>query len=166
MRLEPVDLNVLAREVVELYRYNRSAMRVESVLDGRLPHLEADTGRLRQLLHNLLKNAVEACEGRPDCAVTVRTRLVEEAGRRHVELAVEDTGPGFTPELLEHIFEPYVTTKSRGTGLGLAIVKKIVEEHGGMVRAEARSEGGARILVRLPEPTPTARREVDAKEAR
>jgi nitrogen fixation/metabolism regulation signal transduction histidine kinase len=67
-----------------------------------------------------------------------------------VELAIEDSGPGFSQEVAERLFEPYVTTKSRGTGLGLAIVKKIVEEHAGMVRAETRPEGGARVLIRLP----------------
>jgi len=166
MRFEPVDLNGLAREVIELYRYNRSRTRVEAALDDRLPPLEADPGRLRQVLHNLLKNAFEACEGEEECTVTVRTRLVEEGGGHHVELAVEDSGPGFTPELLERVFEPYVTNKSRGTGLGLAIVKKIIEEHGGMVRAEVRAEGGARVLARLPAAAVAAHRKLDAKEAR
>ena len=164
IRLEPASLNDLAREVVELYRYNRGATPIEATLDPRVPTLELDTGRVRQVLHNLIKNALEACEGREGCAVAVRTRLVEEKGKRQVEIAVEDNGPGFTPDVLERVFDPYVTTKSRGTGLGLAIVKKIVEEHGGMVRAEARAEGGARVLARLPAASGAARRETEPKE--
>ena len=164
VRLEPASLNDLAREVVELYRYNRGATPIEATLDPRVPTLELDTGRVRQVLHNLIKNALEACEGREGCAVAVRTRLVEEKGKRQVEIAVEDNGPGFTPDVLERVFDPYVTTKSRGTGLGLAIVKKIVEEHGGMVRAEARAEGGARVLARLPAASGAARRETEPKE--
>jgi nitrogen fixation/metabolism regulation signal transduction histidine kinase len=165
MRVEPLDVNVLVREVVELYRYNRAAMRVEAALEDHLPWVDGDPGRLRQVLHNLLKNAIEACDNSPDCAVVVRTRYLEDRGTRHVELAVEDTGPGFAAELVERLFEPYVTTKSRGTGLGLAIVKKIVEEHGGMVRAETRPEGGARVLIRLPAGG-VARAESDLEEAR
>ena len=164
IRLEPASLNDLAREVVELYRYNRGGTPIEATLDARVPTLELDTGRVRQVLHNLIKNALEACEGREGCAVAVRTRLVEEKGKRQVEIAVEDNGPGFTPDVLERVFDPYVTTKSRGTGLGLAIVKKIVEEHGGMVRAEARAEGGARVLARLPAASGAARRETEPKE--
>jgi nitrogen fixation/metabolism regulation signal transduction histidine kinase len=166
IRLEPVNPNDLAREVVELYRYNRGGTPVEAALDEQVPTLELDAGRVRQVLHNLIKNGLEACEGRAGCAVSVRTRRVDEKGTHHVEIAVEDSGPGFTPEVLERVFEPYVTTKSRGTGIGLAIVKKIVEEHGGTVRAEARAEGGARVLVRLPAATGVARREVELKEVR
>ena len=150
MRVEPLALNALVREVVELYRYNRPGVRVEAVLGGGLPPVEADAGRLRQVLHNLLKNAIEACESHPGCLVTARTLDLEEHGAHYVELAIEDSGPGFSQEVAERLFEPYVTTKSRGTGLGLAIVKKIVEEHAGMVRAETRPEGGARVLIRLP----------------
>ncbi len=166
IRLEAVNPNDLAREVVELYRYNRAGTPVDAALDERVPTLELDAGRVRQVLHNLIKNALEACDGRPGCGVSVRTRMADDKGAHHVEIVVEDSGPGFTPEVLERVFEPYVTTKSRGTGIGLAIVKKIVEEHGGTVRAEARAEGGARVLVRLPAASGVARREVEVKEAR
>jgi nitrogen fixation/metabolism regulation signal transduction histidine kinase len=165
MRLEHVGLNDLVREVVELYRYNRGETQVETSLDEHAPPVEGDTGRLRQVLHNLLKNALEACAGNPQCKVTVTTRFVEERGTRYIELATEDNGPGFAPEVLAHIFEPYVTTKSRGTGLGLAIVKKIVEEHGGVVRAEGRQAGGARVWLRLPAQPATDRGTQEAKEA-
>ena len=78
------------------------------------------------------------------------TSYKEEEDRQFVELVVRDYGPGFPEEELSQYFEPYVTTKPKGTGLGLAIVKKIVEEHGGMIRAENSDPQGARIIIRFP----------------
>ncbi len=147
--LRPLALNELVAEVVELYQGTAGA-RVEADLDPAGPLVEADPARLRQLLHNLLRNALEAAEGHGPARVTVRTRCVRVAGCRAVELAVSDAGPGFEPEVLGRLFEPYVTTKAGGTGLGLAIVKKIVEEHGGSIRARNRPGEGAEVVVRLP----------------
>ena len=67
-----------------------------------------------------------------------------------IELAVSDRGPGYPEEILENVFEPYVTTKPKGSGLGLAIVKKIAEEHGGSARAQNHRDGGAVVSIRLP----------------
>jgi signal transduction histidine kinase len=97
-------------------------------LDEALPAIEADSGRIRQILHNLVTNAVEALHGRPGGQIDVHTRRRDVDGQRMIEIAVEDNGPGFPLHALEQIFEPYVTTKPKGTGLGLAIVKKIAEE--------------------------------------
>jgi signal transduction histidine kinase len=72
------------------------------------------------------------------------------AGADCVELSIRDDGPGFPDTILDHAFEPYVTTKPKGTGLGLAIVKKIVEEHGGWIQLESPVGGGARIAIRMP----------------
>jgi signal transduction histidine kinase len=119
-------------------------------LDPALAGLVADRGRLRQLLHNLLTNSVEALEGRAGGRISIGTRRVGVDDEAVVELAVEDNGPGFQRELMGQVFDPYVTTKARGTGLGLAIVRKIVEEHGGHVEAENRPDGGARVRVELP----------------
>ena len=99
--------------------------------------MNADAGRLRQLLHNLFKNALEAVRGAgQNGALRVRSRWALEAGERYIDVSFEDNGSGFSDEVLERLFEPYVTTKTRGTGLGLAIVKKIVEEHNGQIRAQ------------------------------
>jgi signal transduction histidine kinase len=100
--------------------------------------------QLHQVLLNLLQNALQAM-GRPG-EITVTSRA--EDG--WVRLAVDDTGPGFTPDVLPRVFAPFVTTRADGTGLGLAIVKRMVEEHGGTVGAENRPEGGARVWARLP----------------
>jgi nitrogen fixation/metabolism regulation signal transduction histidine kinase len=147
-----VNLNQLVTEVTDLYRAQVAGRGVK--LDVRLEPgvtiLVADRGRLRQLLHNLLTNAVEALEGHAEGAITVATRLAQRNGEDIVEIAVEDNGPGFQRELIGQVFDPYVTTKPRGTGLGLAIVRKIVEEHGGHVEADNRGSGGARVRVELP----------------
>jgi len=147
---QPVELNRLVSEVLELYKGSVRG-RVRAELDPAEPLVEADPARIRQVLHNLLRNALEACEeGGVPARITVQTRCVRHAGCRAVELAVRDRGPGFDREVLDHLFEPYVTTKAGGTGLGLAIVKKIVEEHGGTIQATNRGEGGAEVVIRLP----------------
>jgi nitrogen fixation/metabolism regulation signal transduction histidine kinase len=147
-----LDLNALVTEVTDLYRAQVAGRGVtlEVVLEPALPRVVADRGRLRQLLHNLLTNAVEALENQPQGEIEIRTRLTARGGEAVAEIAVEDNGPGFQRELIGQMFDPYVTTKARGTGLGLAIVRRIVEEHGGHVEAENRGQGGARVRIDLP----------------
>lgn len=150
IELQELDLNTLIEEVLDLYRGEDSSLQVKIDLDKSMPRVEADDGRLRQLLHNLVKNAAEAMQGTGNNSVFVSTRCMQEASCRFVELRVLDSGPGFPEELLADVFEPYVTNKLKGTGLGLAIVKKIVEEHGGMIIAENPPAGGACIVIHLP----------------
>jgi nitrogen fixation/metabolism regulation signal transduction histidine kinase len=158
MDLARFDLNQLVLEVTDLYRGQDAQRRLKVSLDTKLGEVEADRGRLRQVLHNLITNAFEACEGREDATINVSTQLVARTaqssganGASHMaQITVEDTGPGFSTDVLGRMFDPYVTTKPKGTGLGLAIVKKIIEEHGGRIDAENRSGGGARIRVELP----------------
>ena len=154
MDVSRFDLNQLIAEVAELYRSgSREAGRTarpKLKLDPALTEIEADRGRLRQIIHNLLANAIEALEGAPDPEIRVETRLVERAEGRLAEITVEDNGPGFRPDVIGQVFDPYVTTKSKGTGLGLAIVKKIVEEHGGRIEADNARTGGARVRIELP----------------
>ena len=95
--------------------------------------LHIDTGRMRQLLINLIKNALEALEayqGKDKAKLTIST-IVEalESGDEQWVLTISDNGPGIDEELLPNLFEPYKTSKTKGSGLGLAIVKRIVEEH-------------------------------------
>jgi nitrogen fixation/metabolism regulation signal transduction histidine kinase len=147
-----VNLNQLVTELTDLYRAQVSGrgVRLDVRLDPELAGVVADRGRMRQLLHNLLTNSVEALEGRNGGCISVVTRRMRSGDDAVAELAVEDNGPGFQRELMSQVFDPYVTTKARGTGLGLAIVRKIVEEHGGHVEAENRPDGGARVRVDLP----------------
>lgn len=150
LQLGPLDLNRLVSEVLDLYRGADAPVHLVEHLCQEMPRVEADPGRLRQLLHNVIKNAVEAIAGQPGAMLTVSTQCVQDADLPRVELCIEDNGPGFPEDMLGQIFEPYVTTKHKGTGLGLAIVKKIVEEHGGVITGENLPQGGARITIRLP----------------
>ncbi len=114
--------------------------------------VRADPVRLRQVVHNLVKNAQEATHQQAVPIIEVCTRPLGEMGDESVfiEIRIEDNGIGFPDESIGELFEPYVTTKQKGTGLGLAIVKKIVEEHGGSIRAENLPQGGACMIIRLP----------------
>ena len=140
----PLDLNGLIGEVLGLYE--TSSAHIESRLAASLPPVLGDATQLRQIIHNLLRNAEDALEGRPDGQISILT----EASGRCARLLIGDNGPGFPVELLPRVFEPYVTTKARGTGLGLPIVKKIVEEHQGSIEISNAPGGGARIDIRLP----------------
>jgi nitrogen fixation/metabolism regulation signal transduction histidine kinase len=150
MDLSRFDLNQLISEVTELYRHQEHPLSLSLSLDEHLPLVEADAGRMRQVFHNLMRNALEAMDRQRDARVEIATRWVRDGATDAVEIVVLDNGPGFLEEVLDQAFDPYVTTKPKGTGLGLAIVKKLVEEHGGQLRARNREQGGAEICILLP----------------
>jgi len=152
-KLQPLDLNQLIREVLTLYEGHVHGIGLD--LDERLPVVQGDPARLRQVIHNLLQNAEQAVAEQSDRRITVRTRLEGPAAR----FAVADNGPGFPPEILARAFEPYVTTKVKGTGLGLAIVKKIVEEHNGSIEVTNSPAGGAQVSILLPVARPAVQPE-------
>jgi nitrogen fixation/metabolism regulation signal transduction histidine kinase len=149
--LTSTDLNALIGEVLGLYETSQARITLE--LDPKLPSVFGDASQLRQIIHNLLRNAEDAQDGAEQAQIGVFTSHEEGMA----ELTVTDCGPGFPPEIMARVFEPYVTTKARGTGLGLAIVKKIVDEHQGRIRINNRQPVGAEVSIRLPlavEPTP------------
>ncbi len=146
--LKPVQLNTLISDVMALYASEPndhvSRALITTELDNACPVIMGDEQQLRQVIHNLLQNAQDACEARgnglQDAQVCVRTDW--SASRHRVRLTVTDSGPGFTPNILQRAFEPYVTTKSKGTGLGLAVVKKIIDEHGAKIDLGNIQENG------------------------
>ncbi len=148
LNAQPVDINAMLYDILELYRENEPDITLRLELDESIPKIQADSVRLRQLIHNLIKNAIEAIPGRG--WISLKTNCIEEYGCQYIELAVQDNGAGVDEGILDTLFDPYVTTKSTGNGLGLAIVKKIVEEHGGRVWMENTGNEGARITLRLP----------------
>ena len=125
--LTPVDLNALLRDLFQLYLSEHQSAPVRMQLDEAAPAIWGDAQQLRQVIHNLLQNALDACEGRPTPEVHLITSYNPTSQR--VRLTVRDAGTGFPEAILKRAFEPYVTTKPKGTGLGLAVVKKIADEH-------------------------------------
>ncbi len=144
------SMDKLVHEVVDLYRAQESGIDIVLTSDPSMPKIDADIGRVRQILHNLLRNAVEALESSTDGQIHVHVSAAEINNIEVMQIKVEDNGPGFRDGSLEQVFDPYVTTKPKGTGLGLAIVKKLVEEHVGSIRAYNGNNGGAVISIRLP----------------
>lgn len=163
--MQSVNLNQIIADVSVLYQENPQQVELVLDLDEKLPLLYLDAHRIRQLLVNLLKNALEAVgadygdnnetpaeQGR----IKISTRQVAAMSGNNnttgsgVALTIEDNGPGIPSEMLPQLFEPYVTSKRKGTGLGLAIVKKIVEEHGGSLSAGNLTPKGAMINISLP----------------
>ncbi|WP_368923847.1 sensor histidine kinase [Comamonas aquatica] len=144
--LQPLDLNALVLELLQLYGEENAEVSVQAKLDPHCPWIAGDTQQLRQVIHNLLQNAQDAtlqqaqALGVAPVPVQISTQWVESSKR--VRLSICDSGTGFAPHILQRAFEPYVTTKVRGTGLGLAVVKKIADEHGARIDLTNRLEGG------------------------
>lgn len=154
---EALDLNALVEEILNLYLADDGRDVIAPRLASGLPKVMGDTTQLRQVIHNLLQNAQDAVtDNNPDAPhidlITEQIAIAGPDGSKQpaVRLSIIDNGPGFAPKILARAFEPYVTTKPRGTGLGLAMVKKIVEEHGGRIDIQNRTDGrGAKILILL-----------------
>ncbi len=142
-QMKPLDLGELAAEVLALYGQALDNGLLVAHLEPALPHILGDATQLRQVIHNLVQNGLDAVADRPDGQV----ELIASAARgehgelRAVRLTVIDNGPGFADKVLKRAFEPYVTTKAKGTGLGLAVVKKIADEHGARLRAANLHKG-------------------------
>jgi nitrogen fixation/metabolism regulation signal transduction histidine kinase len=144
LNLAEVNLNRLIEDVLALYE--TMGVEVTMKLDSALPAVSGDATMLRQVLHNLLQNAQDALEGRPNPAIVVSSMTQKDK----VKLSVMDNGEGFPLDIMSRVFEPYMTTKRHGTGLGLSIVRKIIEEHGGNIKIENQKQGGACVIITLP----------------
>lgn len=143
LTLAPVDLRSVIARAIEDVPGAADAVRVE----GDFPTVNGDDVLLRRAFGNLFRNSLEACDAMgmpPD--IQVRGSVAKGAA----QVVIEDNGPGFAPEYLGKMFQPFATTKANGTGLGLAIVQKVVVSHNGLIAAANRPEGGAQFRVRLP----------------
>ena len=148
---EIINLNQLTQEVIDLYNTLNSDMSVTLELLETLPYIKGDPSRIRRVFNNLLNNAFEAMCDNKLTAINIKTDYISEHGMDFVEIRIKDVGSGISDEIIDNIFDPYVTTKPKGTGLGLAIVKKIIEEHGGIVWLENNPDShGACAIIRLP----------------
>jgi PAS domain S-box-containing protein len=144
----PCDMNQVAEEALALFAGRLEGITVQRSLEPGLPMVLADHEAIRRALANLIDNAAEAMQGSLLRVLSIASSPSEDGAA--VEIVISDTGHGLTDEIRERLFLPFYSTKHRGTGLGLSIAAKIVQEHGGSIRAESNTPKGARFLVRLP----------------
>jgi C4-dicarboxylate-specific signal transduction histidine kinase len=144
------DINALITKVMQMVRTDLVIRDVSATLrlDPHLPPVKGDEVQLQQVVLNLVMNACEAMSGMPPG----RNRLTIASRRagREVEVSIADSGPGFSDEILQHMFEPFRTTKAKGLGLGLAICRSIIRIHGGSLAAVNKGGGGATLTFTLP----------------
>jgi two-component system sensor kinase FixL len=148
-RWSSVDLAAITHKVVSVLADEARTHGVAVRIDVRpLPHIAADRIQIEQVLVNVIRNAIEAVAecGKRERWVQIRLRHVDDA----VEVEIEDNGPGVSPEIAQHLFEPFETSKPRGMGLGLSLSHEIVKVHGGSLQWDAAVATGARFVLRLP----------------
>jgi C4-dicarboxylate-specific signal transduction histidine kinase len=144
------DVNVAVREVLQMLHSDLVNKQVMPVLrlDPLLPPVKAHAVQLRQVLLNLVMNA---CDAMSDMSAEQRQLTIESRRlTEEVEVSVTDNGPGFSKEILQHLFEPFHTTKPKGLGLGLAICRSIIAAHGGRLVATNENGRGATLRLTLP----------------
>jgi signal transduction histidine kinase len=125
---------------------NRDKIRLTTSIAD-LPPIMCDLGQISQVLLNLITNARDALRDRPDAAIDLRLGSAEG----HAVLTISDNGPGIPPEVLDKIFQPFITTKKKGNGLGMAICYGIIESHKGSISIDSGPERGTTISIRLPQ---------------
>jgi len=158
-KLTPASANTIVHEAVEVFSGRLDGITLKTALADAPLTVRADAGLLRSVIVNLIDNAAEALETCALREITVITRTHDDS--ETVEICVQDTGHGISPEDKDKLFLPHFSTKDRGTGLGLAIAARIVAEHGGSIHVEDNFPVGSRFVVELPTaeaPTSTAER--------
>jgi two-component system nitrogen regulation sensor histidine kinase NtrY len=144
----PTDANEIVREALEVFAGRLEGISIRTHLQSKLPVIRADGRLLRSVFVNLIDNAAEALENSPRKEIHILTSA--RADTDMVEICVQDTGHGISPEDKDRLFLPTFSTKDRGTGLGLAIAARIIAEHGGTIRVEDNRPVGSRFYVELP----------------
>lgn len=146
-----VEINWLLREVLRMVENDLHVhgVSVSTEFQEDIPQVRADPIQLRQVIPNLVKNAIDAIAIGPTTIKAIRL-ITTYDGKSVVSIYVQDTGPGITPESKTHIFDPFFTTKSSGIGLGLSISRRIIEDHGGNLRLTEASSNGCAFEIALP----------------
>ena len=150
MEISSFSVEDLINEVIDLYKEQEAKINIIFNIETPIENIDADPGRIRQMMHNLIRNSIEAIDTKENGFINVTARHTEIKKIAMIEITVEDNGGGFKAESLGQVFDPYVTSKPKGTGLGLAIVKKLVEEHMGSIEATNTENHGALISILLP----------------
>jgi signal transduction histidine kinase len=151
-----VDVNEVVKGTLRVVASERTVPHVQTVLGKDLREVQADAEQLRQVLINLVRNAVQATAGYGTVTVTTRTRRPPVLGAATdgksgwVEISVQDDGPGMAPNVYKNLFVPFFTTKESGTGLGLAISQRIVEDMGGRIEVNSQPGSGSTFTLVLP----------------
>ncbi|MBT68333.1 MAG: two-component sensor histidine kinase [Thiotrichales bacterium] len=140
------SLNTLINKSVSLYD-NHDGVRVNLNLSGDLPKLKLDQDAFSRVLINLIKNATEAKQEKTKLNINIKSAFKEKEGL--VQLTITDDGKGFPKDIIDQVFEPYITTKEKSGGLGLAIVQNIIEQHDGQIYASNVKPHGARVTIEL-----------------
>jgi nitrogen fixation/metabolism regulation signal transduction histidine kinase len=152
--MEPLELNDLVAEVLALYGQDQEQGRLKALLEPGLPRILGDATQLRQVVHNLVQNGLDAVPETGGLVAVATEAVRDKDGQvQGVRLTLTDNGPGFGEHVLKRAFEPYVTTKAKGTGLGLAVVKKIADEHRARVRLANLPGAGARVSLSFSLPS-------------
>lgn len=154
---EDLDLNLQVERTMNLLRLEAAAaspggglrVAIDGLLDEDLPLISADRDRVEEILYNIGRNALDACDGDGEVTFVTRQQLGPES-RRGISIVVRDTGPGLSPLARERVFTPFFTEKEGGTGLGLTIVKGRVEEHGGTIGLFDVEPHGLEVRIWLP----------------
>jgi len=143
------NINKVVEEALALATLGQGVdgISVKMKLGSELPSVNIDKIQIQQVLLNLIRNSFEAMEGMSSGEMVVST---QKDGGGWVLVCVADTGPGLAPEVVEKLFQPFITTKKKGMGIGLSICRSIVEAHGGVLSLAAEKERGAVFLMRLP----------------
>ena len=162
-RPKRLDINTLIRDITELHIAHLTRIRFLFDLADDLPLVMTDPAGIRQVLNNLIINASDAL-GDKGGELKLSTRI-DPVKDNLLVLELQDNGPGFPAELLDRIFEPYVTTKTSGSGLGLPISRRIIEENGGTMRATNLPKGGAVVIIQLPV-TPSQGTSIDERQGK
>ena len=162
-RPKRLDINTLIRDITELHIAHLTRIRFLFDLADDLPLVMTDPAGIRQVLNNLIINASDAL-GDKGGELKLSTRI-DHAKNNLLVLELQDNGPGFPAELLDRIFEPYVTTKTSGSGLGLPISRRIIEENSGTMRAANLPKGGAVVIIQLPV-TPSQGTSIDERQGK
>lgn len=147
-KLTLTSANIVVQEAAEVFSERLDGVTLKVALAENLPAVRADIGLLRSVVVNLIDNAAEALETATVREIMVSTRAHSDS--ETVEICVQDTGHGISPEDKDKLFLPHFSTKDRGTGLGLAIAARIVAEHGGTIHVEDNFPVGSRFIVELP----------------
>ena len=145
--LQKTDINQLITNITEMYKDPEARWKISKDFEEAKPIVLADASRLRQLFHNLIKNALEATEDTILPQITITTRTIDQ---ERLSITICDNGPGIADEAKNWIFEPYATDKPKGSGLGLAIVRKIVDEHHGQISLKSPPGQGTCFIIQLP----------------